>query len=105
MNLTKDKFEFPMVRTPVLQNPMNKTKGFSIPSVDNERDLVQLQSYLNSENISNHVRNRSLPSKVQASGPPQPTFLDPLKTLNQHRRTPEQNSNFGLRGNESPLQI
>ncbi len=82
INSTKARIEFPIVRTPVLQNAMNKTKGFSIPSVDNERDLVQLQSYLNSENISHHVRNRSLPSKVQANGPTQPNYLDPLQTLN-----------------------
>jgi hypothetical protein len=39
MNQTKEKFEFPMVRTPVPQNTMNKSKGFAIPNVDNERDL------------------------------------------------------------------
>ncbi len=40
MNKTKDRFEFPMVRTPLPQNATTKTKGFAIPSVDNERDLV-----------------------------------------------------------------
>lgn len=84
---------------------MNKSKGFAIPNVENERDMVQLQSYLNSENISHHIRNRSLPSKAQPEGKSQHNYLDPLKTLNHNRRTPDHNTQFGMKGTDSPLQI
>jgi len=41
---------------------MNATKGFAIPSIDNEKEINKLQKYLNSENISHHLRNRSIPT-------------------------------------------